>query len=124
VKNEEYNFYLLSLSNCEIDPKCVKTNYIYFLHTSGLWHAVIKFIIVHIQQFIVCKSESAVKHVLKSTWIKSSAKFVKYVSPVSLQTVHKLSMILHEWFKKLPDTDNFPTTNFKISKKFVWCKKL
>lgn len=83
-----------------------------------------RFMIVQMQQFMMCKLLSPVKQVENRTWIKSSAKFVKYVSPVSMQIIHKLSMILHPWFRKFADTDNFPTTIFKISKKFEWCKKL
>lgn len=124
MKNEEYSFYLLSLSNWEMLPKFVNTNSIYFLHTSVLWQAVIKFIIVQIQQLIVWRLLSLVKQVLNNTWIKSSAKLVKYVSPVKIQTWHKLSIILHAWFKKFAETDSFPTTSFKISKKLAWCKKL
>ena len=33
-------------------------------------------------------------------------------------------MILHAWFKKFADTDNLPTTSFRMSKKFAWCRKL
>jgi len=89
-----------------------------------LWQAVIKFIIVQIQQLIVWRLLSLVKQVLNNTWIKSSAKLVKYVSPVKIQTWHKLSIILHAWFKKFAETDSLPTTSFKISKKLAWCKKL
>ena len=67
VKNDEYSLSRLSLSSWEMLPKCVNTNSISFLHTSGFWHAVIRFMMVQMQQLMVWSVLSVVRQVENST---------------------------------------------------------